>query len=85
MKQGRKNAQRGFGRYSRFRRGVYGYCNFLDPVPYLYDLSGTSFGVCLNPPAFRPFVGVIVVIRVANQKTVWGFVDNDASVAIGPD
>ena len=61
----------------RRRRG-----DFLHALAHLDDLDGAGPWMRLDPPAFRPGIGVVVVADIGDQQAVARLVNDQADVAI---
>ena len=72
-------ALRGLGKdeIERRRRG-----DFLHALTHFDDLDGAGSRMRLDPPAFRPGIGVVVVADIGDQQAVARLVDDQADVAI---
>ena len=56
--------------------------DFLHTLAHLDDLNGTGSRMRLDPPAFRPGIGVVMMTNIGDQQTVAGLVHDQADVAI---
>ena len=69
----------------RFRNGCLREGNFLDPLPHFDNLCRAGLGVGFYPPTLRPFIGIVMVVNVAEQKTALCFMDDNPDVPVNPD
>ena len=51
-----------------------------DPLANLYHLRRTRLRVRFKPPAFRPAIGLIMVIYIAKKQTARGFMNYKSNI-----
>ena len=56
--------------------------DFLHTLAHLDDLDGAGSRMSLDPPAFRPGIGVVVVADISDQQAVARLVNDQTNVAI---
>jgi len=51
----------------------------------LYDLCRASLGVAFNAASLGPFIGIVMMIDIGDEKTVGCLMNDDANIAIATD